>query len=57
MVASVADLDAVLGAMEGVDAVLHLTHGGGNGAPWEQALKVIAPNLPPNAWHCWLVDP
>ena len=52
IVGDISDLDTVVAAASGCDAIVHLTHGGGNGAPWEQALKAIAPNLPPNAWHC-----
>ena len=40
VVGDISDEATVVRAAEGCDAIVHLTHGGGNGAPWEQALKV-----------------
>ena len=40
IVGDISDEATVVKAAEGCDAIVHLTHGGGNGAPWAQALKV-----------------
>jgi nucleoside-diphosphate-sugar epimerase len=40
IIGDISDEAAVVKAAEGCDAIVHLTHGGGNSAPWEQALKV-----------------
>ena len=40
LLGDVADLDTLVTASCGMDAIVHLTHGGGNSAPWSNTLPV-----------------